>query len=144
MAFIFQDSSGVDHAISNNDTFCKALGLPMSNRQVIMTDESGQLVSVGNTAGQLDHNGNLIKALRASEPLAKAMPTNGVATQGKDIFAGKRMLFGKGTSFPSLKKSHTLAKSEPLVKSHGRHDSVLSMLDELQSLKDAYGIEARA
>jgi len=138
MAFIFQDSSGVDHAISNNDTFCKALGLPMSNRQVIMTDESGQLVSVGNTAGQLDHNGNLIKALRASEPLAKAMPTNGVATQGKDIFAGKRILFRKCTSFP------TLAKSEPLVKSHGRHDSVLSMLDELQSLKDAYGIEARA
>ena len=129
MAFIFQDSNGVDHAINNNDTFCKAMGLPESNRQVLMTDESGRLVSMGNTAEKLEHNGNLIKALRMSEPLTKAITAGHLINKGSDALKGKMVLFAKGTSAPSLKKS------KPLEKAFGRHGSLLNLLDELEQYK---------
>ncbi|MEI6147228.1 MAG: hypothetical protein WCP66_12475 [Methylococcales bacterium] len=125
MAFIFQDSNGVDHAINNNDSFCKALNLPESNRLVLMTDESGQLVSMGNTAEKLEHNGNLIKALRMGE----AITASHLINKGSDALKGKMVLFAKGTSAPSLKKS------KPLEKSFSRHSSLLSLLDELEQYK---------
>ena len=129
MAFIFQDSNGIDHAINNNDTFCKAIGLPESNRKVLMTDESGQLVSMGNTAEKLEHNGNLIKALRMGEPLTKAITASQVSS-GADILGNKRMVFLKGAS--TKPKSQ---KSKPLEKAFSRHSSLLSLLDELEQYK---------
>lgn len=124
MAFIFQDSNGIDHAINNNDTFCKAMRLSVSNRQVLMTDESGQLVSMGNTAEKLEHNGNLIKALRMGEPLTKAITASQVSS-GADILGNKRIVFLKGAS----------TKPKPLEKAFSRHSSLLSLLDELEQYK---------
>ena len=133
MAFIFQDSNGVDHAINNNDTFCKAMGLPESNRQVLMTDESGQLVSMGNTAEKLEHTGNLIKALRIGEPfgepLTKAIAASQISS-GADILGNKRIVFLKGASTKPKPK-----KSKPLKKAFSRHGSLLSLLDELEQYK---------
>ena len=127
MAFIFQDSNGVDHAINNNDTFCKAMGLPQSNRQVLMTDEAGHLVSLGNTGEELLHNSNFIKALRMSEPLTI---TASQVSSGADILGNKCIVFLKGASTKPKAK-----KSKPLKKAFSRHGSLLSLLDELEQYK---------
>jgi hypothetical protein len=70
--FIFQDSSGHNHQIDGPESLHKAMGLPCSQRVVLMTNEVGQFVSAGRTASDLTRNGELVKSLRDGEQFAKA------------------------------------------------------------------------
>ena len=58
---IFQDSSGTEHQINSPESMRKAMG-DSAGRNVIMTDETGQLVSMGANMHQLNANAQVVKA----------------------------------------------------------------------------------
>lgn len=144
MAFILQDANGIDHAISNNDTLCKALGLPLSNRQVVMVDECGQLISIGNNAGQIESNGQIIKSLRVGKPLAKAIDPDDakiqqVSKHHNKIDQVKKIIFRKSASRSTDTVIVTKNSKGTLSKSH-KHSPLLKLLGELETYKSSMGL----
>jgi hypothetical protein len=87
--FIFQDSSGRAHAIEGAESLHKAMGLPCSQRVVVMTDEAGQFVSAGRTAHDLGRNADLVKSLRDGEALAKAQKGDNIIQMNRKLKTDK-------------------------------------------------------
>ena len=131
---IFQDSSGTEHQIDSPESMRKAMG-DSAGRNVIMTDETGQLVSMGANMHQLNANAQVVKALRAGGAVDPDDKKIKQASKHHDKMPKvKRVLLIN----KSLINTFTKKKSEPLIKSDrgGLH----KMLGELQSMHKAAGL----
>jgi len=131
---LFYDANGVGHEINSPEGVRKAMG-NSAGRDVLITDETGQLVSMGQNMHQLEANGQIVKALRAggaADADDKKIQSAG-KSHDKMPKVKKVLLINK-----SLINTFTKKKPVPLIKSDrgGLH----RLLDELQTYKASIGL----
>jgi|GEM_PF-1853725 len=131
---LFYDANGVGHEINSPESMRKAVG-DSAGRNVIITDESGQLVSMGQNMHQLEANAQVVKALRAGGAADADDKKIQQAAKHHDKMpkVKKVLLINK-----SLMNTFTKKKPEPLIKSDrgGLH----RLLGELQTYKASIGL----
>jgi len=131
---LFYDANGVGHEINSPESMRKAVG-DSAGRNVIMTDESGQVVSMGQNMHQLEANGQIVKALRAGGAADADDKKIQQAAKHHDKMpkVKKVLLINK-----SLINTFTKKKPVPLIKSDrgGLH----RLLGELQDYKTSAGL----
>ncbi len=142
--FIFQDANGTNHAIEGAESMRKAMNLPCGARQIVVSDEQGQLVSLGNNADQIARNGQLIKSYRDGEALAKSIDPDDVKIQQASkhhnkIDQVKKIIFRKSASRSTDTVIVTKNSKGTLSKSH-KHSPLLKLLDDLQDYKTSAGL----
>jgi hypothetical protein len=131
----FVDTSGAEHQINSSETLRKAMG-ESAGRNVVMTDETGRLVSLGANMHQLEANELVVKALRAggaADADDKKIQSAG-KSHDKMPKVKKVLLINK-----SLINTFTKKKSEPLIKSH-KNSPLLKLLGDLQDYKTSAGL----
>jgi len=106
---ILFDNHGVTYDIKNGRDMLKALG-QHTDRSLVMTNESGQVIGAGTDVRSMMRSQPLVKALRESRPLHKATPK--VAVLAK--------------------------KPETLRKSLSGFDKLIAELDRLQAAQKAF------
>ena len=132
---IFQDSSGTEHQINSPESMRKAMG-DSAGRNVIMTDETGQLVSMGANMHQLNANAQVVKALRAGGAVDADDKKIRQASKHHDKMPKvKKVLLINKSFLNTLKKPEK--NTQPFAKSHS---TILAALGELQAYKTSTGL----
>ena len=131
----FVDKNGAEHEINSPESMRKAMG-DSAGRNVIMTDETGQLVSMGANMHQLNANAQVVKALRAGGAVDPDDKKVQHAAKHHDKMPKiKKVLLLNKSFVNSLKKSEK--NTQPFAKSHS---TILAALGELQAYKTSTGL----